>query len=116
MAALRKLRGMTQQEFAAALGRSESWVSQVERNVQPLDRLPVLQAVAETLGVAVDELREAAPAGDAWAELDGSLRRALPGDLCEQVDVLAAAQEVSFTEMVCQLLRSAASSAGNDSS
>ena len=107
MAHFRKARGMSQRELAAAMGRSESWVSQVERNVQPLDRLPVLQAVAETLGVRVDELHETAPAGDSWSELDETLWRSLPVDLREQIDAMATTHEVSFTEMVCQLLRSA---------
>ena len=96
---------MSQRELAAAMGRSESGVSQVERNVQPLDRLPALQAVAEALGVTVDELHEAAPVGDSWAELDETLRRSLPVDLREQIDAMATTNKVSFTEMVCHLLR-----------
>ena len=39
------------------MGRSESWVSQVERGIQPIERLSVLQALADALGVPVRELR-----------------------------------------------------------
>lgn len=53
---------MSQSDLAAAMGRSESWVSQVERGVQPVERLSVLQALADALKVSVREVRpEAAP-------------------------------------------------------
>jgi tetratricopeptide (TPR) repeat protein len=39
------------------VGRSESWVSQVERGVRPVDRMSVLQKVADVLSVPVAELR-----------------------------------------------------------
>ncbi|MDX3214333.1 helix-turn-helix domain-containing protein [Streptomyces sp. ME02-6991-2B] len=39
------------------MGRSESWVSQVERGIQPIERLSVLQALVDALGVPVRELR-----------------------------------------------------------
>ncbi len=77
---------MSQSDLAAAMGRSESWVSQVERGVQPVERLSVLQALADALKVSVREVRpEAAPAEEAEPEeqppsndLDG-LRVALTG-------------------------------------
>lgn len=47
---------MSQRELAAAMGRSESWVSQIERGVQPLERLPVRQALADVLGVAQHDI------------------------------------------------------------
>lgn len=53
----RRRLGMSQVEFAAHVGRSESWVSQIERGVRPIDRLSVLQKVADALGVSVTELR-----------------------------------------------------------
>lgn len=67
IAELRRQRGMSQRELAAALSRSESWVSQVERDIQPVERLSMLHALAQVLGVSVRELRpEAVPAaGDA---------------------------------------------------
>jgi transcriptional regulator with XRE-family HTH domain len=55
----RKRLGLSQVEFAGLIGRSESWVSQVERGVRAVDRLSVLQKVADALGVPVAELRGA---------------------------------------------------------
>ena len=48
VAELRRQRGLSQRELGAAMGRSESWVSQVERGVQPVERVAVLQTLAET--------------------------------------------------------------------
>ncbi|MEU6774101.1 helix-turn-helix transcriptional regulator [Streptomyces sp. NPDC046759] len=83
---LRRAAGMSQSDLAAAMGRSESWVSQVERGVQPVERLSVLQALADALNVPVRELRpDAPPAEESEPEaqarnndLDG-LRVALTG-------------------------------------
>jgi transcriptional regulator with XRE-family HTH domain len=85
VAEYRRRRGLSQRELAAEVHRSESWVSQVERDVQPVERLSVLHALAEALGVTVRDLRpetardgttagEAPPAND----LDG-LRLAMSG-------------------------------------
>jgi len=83
---LRRDAGMSQSDLAAAMGRSESWVSQVERGVQPAERLSILQALADALNVSVREVRpDAAPAEPSQPEgLDGSndleeLRVALTG-------------------------------------
>ncbi|MFJ9666331.1 helix-turn-helix domain-containing protein [Streptomyces sp. NPDC101219] len=63
---LRRAAGMSQSDLAAAMARSESWVSQVERGVQPVERLSILQALADALKVSVRELRpDAAPAEEA---------------------------------------------------
>ncbi|MGW2820840.1 helix-turn-helix domain-containing protein [Streptomyces sp. NPDC001443] len=83
---LRRAAGMSQSDLATAMTRSESWVSQVERGVQPVERLSILQALADALNVPVRELRsDAAPVEDAAVEgtsqnndLDG-LRVALTG-------------------------------------
>jgi transcriptional regulator with XRE-family HTH domain len=53
----RKRLGLSQVEFAGLVGRSESWVSQVERGVRAVDRMSVLQKVADVLSVPVAELR-----------------------------------------------------------
>jgi transcriptional regulator with XRE-family HTH domain len=53
----RKRLGLSQVEFAGLIGRSESWVSQVERGVRPVDRMSVLRKVADVLSVPVSELR-----------------------------------------------------------
>ena len=61
VAALRRLRGMSQGDLSHAVSRSESWVSQVERGVYPVERLSILQSLADALGVSVQELRSNAP-------------------------------------------------------
>jgi transcriptional regulator with XRE-family HTH domain len=83
VALYRRQRGMSQRDLAAELRRSESWVSQVERNVQPVERLNVLQALAAALGVTVRDLRPEALSDEDGPEtrvndLDG-LRMALSG-------------------------------------
>ncbi|WP_328977228.1 helix-turn-helix domain-containing protein [Streptomyces canus] len=83
---LRHAAGMSQSDLAAAMGRSESWVSQVERGVQPVERLSILQALADALNVSVRDVRpDAAPVEHSEPEevaasndLDG-LRVALTG-------------------------------------
>ncbi|MFD6185666.1 helix-turn-helix domain-containing protein [Streptomyces goshikiensis] len=60
----RKDRGRTQAEFAAALGKTSSWLSQVERGVQPVQRMDLLQQIADELGVSVQQLRPNAPTAD----------------------------------------------------
>jgi transcriptional regulator with XRE-family HTH domain len=57
VADLRRLRGFSQRELASEMKRSESWVSQVERDVQPIEGLSVLRALARALGVSVRDLR-----------------------------------------------------------
>ncbi|WP_263103969.1 helix-turn-helix domain-containing protein [Kitasatospora sp. DSM 101779] len=64
----RKRRGLSQKEFAQLLGRSEAWVSQVERGVRRIDRMTVLEKVAEVLEIPVAELAAEAPIVAAAAE------------------------------------------------
>ncbi|MFF2039016.1 helix-turn-helix domain-containing protein [Kitasatospora sp. NPDC058170] len=61
VAQLRRQCGLKQDELAAAIGRTASWVSQVERGVQPVVRLDVLQLLADGLGVSVQVLKPEAP-------------------------------------------------------
>jgi hypothetical protein len=78
----RTRRAMSQKELAAEVERSESWVSQVERGVLKVDRLPVLQSLADALGVAVRDLRPdatAEPATTATASDMDALRSILTG-------------------------------------
>ncbi|TDD98096.1 helix-turn-helix domain-containing protein [Actinomadura rubrisoli] len=79
----RKRLGLSQVEFAGLIGRSESWVSQVERGVRSIDRLSVLQTVADALSVSVAELRGGTdvetPAIDERPEGFEDLRLALTG-------------------------------------
>jgi transcriptional regulator with XRE-family HTH domain len=60
----RKRLGLSQVEFAGLVGRSESWVSQVERGVRPVDRMSVLRKVADALTPVMPHPR-ARPVGSA---------------------------------------------------
>ena len=77
----RKRLGLSQVEFAGLVGRSESWVSQVERGVRPVDRMSVLQKVADVLSVSVAELRgdDEASDLDERPEAFDTIRLALTG-------------------------------------
>lgn len=59
---LRKEQQRTQAEFASTLGKTSSWMSQVERGIQPVQRMDLLQQMADELGVSVQQLRPGAPA------------------------------------------------------
>lgn len=62
VADLRKDRGLTQQQLAAMLnGRTSGWMSQVERGIQPVRRMDVLQEIADALGVSTQALDPSAP-------------------------------------------------------
>ncbi|WP_329018825.1 helix-turn-helix domain-containing protein [Streptomyces sp. NBC_00690] len=77
VAGLREDRGLTQKQLAAEIGRTASWLSQVERGIQPVNRMDVLRLLADGLGVSQQELRPDAP-----AEVDSSGSEAhLPNDL-----------------------------------
>ncbi|MFE3685394.1 helix-turn-helix domain-containing protein [Streptomyces sp. NPDC059095] len=76
----RKERGRTQAEFAASLGKTSSWLSQVERGVQPVQRMDLLQQIADELGVSVQHLRPSVPADGPSQPLTA---RALSNDLDE---------------------------------
>ncbi|MGW1996071.1 helix-turn-helix domain-containing protein [Embleya sp. NPDC001921] len=86
----RERRGVSQRELAIRLGRSASWMRKVESGERALERLPVLDAVAEALRVDVRVLlgRELVRDGDMCP--DGvevaAIRRAL-----ERYDHLLAA-------------------------
>jgi transcriptional regulator with XRE-family HTH domain/uncharacterized protein YwlG (UPF0340 family) len=60
---LRKEQRRTQAEFAAALGKTSSWMSQVERGIQPVQRMDLLQQIADELGVPVQQLRPSVAEG-----------------------------------------------------
>ncbi|GGO60652.1 helix-turn-helix domain-containing protein [Nonomuraea cavernae] len=57
----RKRRGLSQTELARLVDRSVAWISQVERGVRKVDRMSVLEKVAETLDVPLSELAAEAP-------------------------------------------------------
>jgi transcriptional regulator with XRE-family HTH domain len=56
IAAYRRRRGLSQAALAGLVGRSESWLSQVERGVRSVDRLSVLLDMAKVLHVEVEAL------------------------------------------------------------
>lgn len=61
VARLRAARGLSQKELALLVGRSEDWVSKVERGAHQVDRMSVLEALAEALEVPVAELAPNTP-------------------------------------------------------
>jgi len=56
----RRRRGMSQRVCAELVGRTEGWLSQIERGIRPLDRLSVLVELARVLRVDPGELTGAA--------------------------------------------------------
>jgi len=56
IARARRRRGLSQAALAGLVGRSESWLSQVERGLREVDSHTVLNALAEILRVEVAEL------------------------------------------------------------
>jgi transcriptional regulator with XRE-family HTH domain len=71
IARARRRRGMSQAVLAGLVGRSESWLSQVERGRRGVDRHSVLVRLAEILRV---DLEEITGSGDG----DGDCRRSFP--------------------------------------
>lgn len=61
---LRKEAGLDQRDLAGRLGKSSSWVSQVERGLIPVHKLDILRSLADELGVALHRLEPSLPAGD----------------------------------------------------
>jgi transcriptional regulator with XRE-family HTH domain len=66
IARARRRRGLSQVVVAGLIGRSESWLSQVERGKRDVDSYAVLTRLADVLRVDVDEL--AGPAGSSREE------------------------------------------------
>lgn len=56
IAAYRRRRGLSQAVLAGLVGRSESWLSQVERGIRSVDSLPVLLDMSRVLRVDVQSL------------------------------------------------------------
>jgi tetratricopeptide (TPR) repeat protein len=78
----RRRRGLSQPELARMIDRSVAWVSQVERGVRKVDRMSVLEMVAEALDVPLAELAAEAPVVAAVHEEPpgaGGLRLVLSG-------------------------------------
>ncbi|MDH2393389.1 helix-turn-helix domain-containing protein [Streptomyces sp. HNM0663] len=60
----RKAAGLDQQDLAARLGKSASWVSQVERGLIPVRKLDILRDLANQLGVALHKLEPSLPTSE----------------------------------------------------
>jgi transcriptional regulator with XRE-family HTH domain len=77
----RRRRGLSQPKLAQLIGRSESWLSQVERGVRSVDRLSTIIELSRVLRVPVIDLTgrplSLAPNGGAHFEAVDGLRRAL---------------------------------------
>jgi transcriptional regulator with XRE-family HTH domain len=69
IAAYRRRRGISQAALAGLVGRSESWLSQVERGIRSVDSLPVILDLSRVLRVEPEKLIgrpwEYGPNGDA---------------------------------------------------
>ncbi|MFE0187301.1 multiprotein-bridging factor 1 family protein [Streptomyces sp. NPDC058989] len=61
IAKARRRKGWPQRDLAAMLDKSESWVSQVERDVIPVNSLETLRHICDVLDVPLPELLGAAP-------------------------------------------------------
>src|SRR5215831_4539965 len=83
IALIRRRRGLSQSKLAGLVGRSESWLSQIERGARPIERLGILGELARVLDVPVSELTGNPPrAVREPAEQHGAaeqVRRALSG-------------------------------------
>jgi transcriptional regulator with XRE-family HTH domain len=77
IARARRRRGLSQAVLAGLTGRSESWLSQVERGKRGVDSHSVLVRLAEVLRVDIEELTGS-------ADRDETSRRAYPASLIEQ--------------------------------
>lgn len=81
IATYRRRRGLSQAAVAGLIGRSESWLSQVERGVRSVDRMSVLLDLSRVLHVEVQALTgtpwQLAPNGGSRAEGIEKVRSAL---------------------------------------
>lgn len=81
IATYRRRRGLSQAALAGLVGRSESWLSQVERGVRSVDRMSVLLDLSRLLHIEVQALTGApwqlAPNGGPRAEGIENVRNAL---------------------------------------
>ncbi|GHE32106.1 helix-turn-helix domain-containing protein [Streptomyces capitiformicae] len=110
VAELRRQRDLTQNELAAAIGRTASWVSQVERGIQPVNRLDVLRLLADGLGVPLYVLQPEAP--EAVGPSAGAEDDTAPNDLDQArlvisghpaLDVILEPREDFRTDAVAEL-------------
>jgi transcriptional regulator with XRE-family HTH domain len=81
IAIYRRRRGLSQVALANLIGRSEAWLSQVERGIRHVDRLSIIIRLAQVLRVTVEDLTgqpfSLAPNGGAEYRAIPALRAAL---------------------------------------
>src|SRR5919108_2792 len=79
----RRRRGLSQRQLAELVGRSETWLSQVERGILPVENLGILIRLAEVLRVQVRVLTGVpfylAPNGGVQLQEVAGIRAALSG-------------------------------------
>ena len=73
IARARRRRGLSQSVLVGLVGRSESWLSQVERGKRGVDSYAVLTRMAEVLRVEVEELT--GPGGGDFVTVSALSRR-----------------------------------------
>lgn len=116
IALYRRRRGLSQKVLAELLGRSESWLSQVERGILPLENLSVVLRLAEVLKVdppvLIGSPLRLAPNGGVHLEEVEMLRQAInsygssygamlpPGDASELPSLQALATDVGAAWVV----------------
>jgi len=108
----RRRRGLSQVVLAGLVGRSESWLSQVERGMRGVDSLVVLRDLARVLRVAVDDLapESVAPSHRPDRPIGDDVGRALfapgPAEPCSGsgvADVHAAYQDARYADVLSRL-------------
>lgn len=85
IATLRRRKGLSQKTLAGLIGRSESWLSQVERGQREVGKLADIHHLAQALGVSADSIvgtptpssSGRAEDADTFTELANTLRRYL---------------------------------------
>lgn len=105
----RRRRGLSQVALAGLVGRSESWLSQVERGVRGVDSVAVLRDLARVLRVDVEDLAPSSASGSSQAgrsatvEIERALfapRRAGSVSFAEVTAVHAAYQAARYGEVL----------------
>src|SRR5882724_10071807 len=88
-------RGLNRQQFAQRVGRSVSWLENVESGERALVRLPMLELVAEALGVTVEALTDPIEAQRAVSSPDAAEVAAIRGALGRYEVILGAPIEIA---------------------
>jgi transcriptional regulator with XRE-family HTH domain len=96
-------RGLNRQQFSGRVGRSVSWLEKVESGDRALLRLPMLEQVAEALGVTVGALTDPAEAERAVRSPDAAEVAAIRGALGRYEVILGAPMESASTPTLASI-------------